>query len=540
MKALIVDDEKHVREAIQLLADWSSHGITEVVEASDGEEAVEIIRQQSPQIVMTDMRMPRKDGAELLTWLQSHTPDIKVLVISGYDDFDLVRHAIRHGGMDYILKPVEPGALNEALGKAAAAWQSEEDHRQQVNRMNIQMNQMKPLYDDRLLTDLVSGHRNNEMFLTELQERSLIPRTATRFAVAVLSDAQFDKGLPLKFHNRRHLLSFALINICSELLRGKGIAIRNINKADEIVVLYWDESVPLSSVIYQINDGIYDTLHRRVHFGLSQPRQGITEIPRAYAEAVNRLWNRNLLGNPSYLHEAGTSDTPRIQSLRNTAQEEKFRLAALSGSAEQMEAEADHWITEVFSSGFLSPEQLVRWNDEWEWMQDHWAEPDLSSAQKTVEEYEAQISSSPLPLNEFGLLSRDSWRDQIVSRLHAASRVLTQMHAKENHAVHDIARFLEQHYSEEISLQDIASRFFLSREYISRKFKQEFGVTLMDYLIDIRIEKAKLLLMNPHLRITHVAEMVGYQDEKYFSKVFKKLEGRTPNEYRKKFGHPKM
>ena len=155
MKALIVDDELHVRDAINLLADWQKHGITEVLQASNGEEAMDIIERYSPQIVMTDMRMPRKDGCELLSWLQAHRPDIKALVISGYDDFQLVRHAIRHGGLDYILKPVEPGALDEALNKAVSAWRSEEQSRQQVTRLNIEMNQMKPLYDDQLLTDLV-------------------------------------------------------------------------------------------------------------------------------------------------------------------------------------------------------------------------------------------------------------------------------------------------------------------------------------------------------------------------------------------------
>ncbi|MBP2002239.1 two-component system response regulator YesN [Paenibacillus shirakamiensis] len=535
MKALIVDDERHVREAINLLADWHRHGITEVIQAADGEEAVELIQHASPQIVMTDMRMPRKDGAALLTWLKNHMPDIKVLVISGYDDFDLVRHAIRNGGMDYILKPVDPIALNEALTKAVDAWRAEEQSRQQMNQLNIQMNQMKPLYDDRLLTELVSGQHFNRSFLNELQERSLIPHTATFFSVAVLSDAQFDEGLLLKFHNRRHLLSFALINICGELLRNKGIAIRNINKLGEIVILYWDTSAPLSTVLTQINAGIRKTLQRNVHFGLCQQQNVLSEIPKAYAEAVDKLWKRNVIGNLRYLHEEHDQEHGRQASIRNTQQEERFRLAALSGSLEQMESEAAQWIAHVTEFGYLSPDHLVRWNTEWDWMQHHWSEPESLDSKQAEEQYELESSVTPLPLDETGQLDTERWTHQIVARLSAASRTLTQRHSKDNHTVRDIARFLEQHYNKDISLQDISSQFFLSREYISRKFKQEFGLTILDYLSDIRIRKAKLLLMNPHLRIMQVAEMVGYHDEKYFSKVFKKLEGRTPNEYRKDF-----
>ena len=127
MRVLIVDDEQHVREAIGLLADWERHGITEIDQAADGEEAVRLIEENKPQIVMTDMRMPAKrTGAP---WLHTTKPDIKVLVISGYDDFEYVRHTIRSGGIDYILKPVEPDSLNEALAKAVQTWRLEEEKR---------------------------------------------------------------------------------------------------------------------------------------------------------------------------------------------------------------------------------------------------------------------------------------------------------------------------------------------------------------------------------------------------------------------------
>lgn len=104
MKVLIADDEKHVRDAIKMLADWDGHGVTGILEASDGQAAVELIAEESPQIVMTDMRMPRMDGTKLLEWIKDNRPDVKTIVISGYDDFELVRHTIRSGGLDYILK----------------------------------------------------------------------------------------------------------------------------------------------------------------------------------------------------------------------------------------------------------------------------------------------------------------------------------------------------------------------------------------------------------------------------------------------------
>ncbi len=139
-----------------------------------------------------------------------------------------------------------------------------------------------------------------------------------------------------------------------------------------------------------------------------------------------------------------------------------------------------------------------------------------------------------LPIDKRGLLSLPLWQKLVENRLLAAGQALTPSHSPSNPVIRDIARYLDAHYDEDISLQDMASRFYLSREYISRKFKQEYGVNLSEYLCRIRMDKAKLLLLNDKLRLHHIAGMVGYQDEKYFGKVFKKLEGVTPGEFRRR------
>ncbi|UZW66470.1 AraC family transcriptional regulator [Priestia flexa] len=98
--------------------------------------------------------------------------------------------------------------------------------------------------------------------------------------------------------------------------------------------------------------------------------------------------------------------------------------------------------------------------------------------------------------------------------------------------IYEIEQFLQMNYDRDVKLQEIAERFYLSREYISRKFKQEFQENISDYIVKVRMSKAKSLLKNEQLKIYEVANMIGYQDDKYFRKVFKKLEGLTPNEYR--------
>jgi two-component system response regulator YesN len=148
----------------------------------------------------------------------------------------------------------------------------------------------------------------------------------------------------------------------------------------------------------------------------------------------------------------------------------------------------------------------------------------------TLYEDSQQLS---LIADEQGLLSLSKWKQQLILGFHQLSQLLLQHQHKENKVIYEICSYIEKHYQENLTLQHISNQFFISREYISRKFKQEFKVNFSDYMSRIRIEKSKLLLLNPHLRIAKIAEEVGYPDVKYFSKVFKKIVGVSPNQFRK-------
>lgn len=247
MKTIIIDDEKHVREGLLLLADWNRFGINKIFEAEDGQEAIKLISMHKPEVIFTDMIMPKVDGVNLLKWIHSSNLNSKTIVVSGYDDFEYMRNAIFYNSFDYILKPIDPELLNETLGRAVDEWKKQ--------------------------------------FLSE-----------------------------------------------------------------------------------------------------------------------------------------------NNHTLTQTLPHEKYQAA--------------------------------------------------------------------------------------------------------ENSMKKIGDYLRQNYQQDINLQEIADRFFLSREYISRRFKQEFDETITDYLTRVRMDKAKELLRNPKRKIYEIAYHVGYQNEKYFSKVFKKVVGLTPNEYR--------
>lgn len=120
MKVLIIDDEKPVRDCINLLVNWADYQIDTVYEAEDGQEAIQIIQKNHPDLILTDIRMPGADGLQLMDWIYHNACHCKVIAISGYTDYEYVRQIFLQGGTDYILKPIQPQKLCDALKKALA------------------------------------------------------------------------------------------------------------------------------------------------------------------------------------------------------------------------------------------------------------------------------------------------------------------------------------------------------------------------------------------------------------------------------------
>lgn len=536
MKALIVDDEKHVRDAIRLLGHWAELGVETLLEAADGNEAVAVITAESPELILSDMRMPGKDGMALLEWISTHAPHSKVVVISGYDDFELVRHAIRYGGMDYLLKPVEADELNASLGKAIRAWSEAEAARSQSARQSIVVNRMRPHYQDRLLTALVAGRANGTSRLQQLRDELSFPDTLPCCSVAVTSLSHLDAGILAKYRSQPELLAFSVINIAAESFNtpDKGVAFRHLEQPDEVVLLYWGDSAGLQSLLEKVNQGMDQTLQRHLHFGISSCDAYPGGISAAYQEARLRLWRRNIRQSAGCLHlspPAQSGNKPK----RLSSMEETWRVAAMSGNAASISAAVAEWIEPISQLEVITGEQLQQWMDEFEWMIGRWLDDqgDLPTAMDLDTIEEQAFPFAELPLDPAGRLSIRLFQSQLEHRLLAAGKALIAPHPANSDPMSDIARYTEAHYKEDLSLQQIAAKFYLSREYISRKFKQQFGLNWSEYLGRQRMNSAKLLLQNPSLRLAQIAEMVGYQDEKYFSKVFKKMEGMTPGEYRK-------
>lgn len=544
MKALIVDDEKHVRDAIRLLVEWDAHGIDQIYEAADGQQAVELLSSQKPQIVMTDMMMPNMSGSALMEWISRHSPASKLIAISGHDDFALVRHTMQHGGMDYILKPIDPDTINAAVAKAVAAWLQDEEERTALHRQRMQVNEFKPLLSEKLWSSLLDDPSVYEANVRRLQYEFGLPTGIDEVQIAVAAINVCHPTFRHKFGDNRQLLYYSLLNIANEIVnrdaQSHGAVFRYSSAPNELVLVMWKQTDGIETVLQQVNKGLQQTMQRKLHFGVSEKAAFPAGMQNAYAGAKAALAHRNLLERTSHIHaapgsrafkDAGASAASK--AVRLASYEEAWKLAVQSGHAEQLKSAVRRWVDAVRSLHAVTPHMLQTWLKEWAALRMRIAQ---EVAPDAADQLIAQLAQHD-PLTDSDCseeLQWDVWEDAWQTALAALSAALLSHQGQEQHIIFDIAKYIEQHYHEELSLQDMAGRFYVSREYISRKFKQQFGINLSDYVTQIRIEKAQMLLLNPHLRIAQVAEMAGYQDEKYFSKVFKKVVGISPNAYRKR------
>ncbi|SCC42208.1 MULTISPECIES: response regulator transcription factor [Priestia] len=376
MKALIVDDEKNVRKVMRQLGEWESVGVNEVLEATNGIEALEIIEKEKPGVIFTDIKMPKMSGLQLIERLNQHSYTGKVILVTGYDDYTFMRKAIQLNSFDYLLKPIDPEAFQQVLTKVVDSLEAEQEENEEI------LAEAKKLRHSQLMTSLCLNEGTDTAFL-----HSIIPEA---------EDIDF-------------------------------------------TLLYF----------YQGH----------------QPDPCINELS-------NELQARNM-------------------GATFTFQGEENLYIVLTAKHQWVYVE--RWISENISI----PIRLVQ--------------DSFSSFNQIPEVFNGLLTA--LKGNQYRAIRQ-------VDELEALKRM------------QEIVAYVEDYYMEDISLQKLSKMFFLTREHISRKFKKETGMTLSKYVTNLRVRQAKQWLLETAETIHSISLMLGYQDEKYFSKLFKKVVGLTPFEYR--------
>lgn len=523
MIVLIVDDETHVREGIKLLGDWEKHGITTIYEASNGEEATNLIEKLRPEIIFSDMKMPKMDGTKLLEWIKGNHPTSKVIVVTGYDDYHYMRKAIHFGSTDYLLKPVDPEILNQTLETAVNEWKKEEEERKKEETSGQLMNMMKPVYRDRKFTQLMNSDEGVDEGLFE----ELGFQSSRSYTVGII---RVNRRTIEAFGGDRDLTYFTVLNVVNEILLEKecGIGFRYLSNKGEVVIIFWDRFDEVKEILTGIYKSLKAAMNIACPIALGKMVEESSQLKESYREARKVLVGRNLLEQKTckvYV-EYVMPDKP-LKSLMDYSS--SIDLAIQAGEIEAFDELIEQVRTDFTEQDYLSVRQVLQFENEYLLLSNRWYKANKLEV-KVSEDVEGRVDSY---FNEDGNFMLE---DYVAAKRREISLFLRklkkQASRKTSNIIEDIEAYLQANFDRDVKLQEISEHFYISREYISRKFKQEFNVNISDYIVNIRMKKAKSLLKNSQLKIYEIANMIGYQDDKYFRKVFKKVVGITPNEYR--------
>lgn len=533
-KVMIVDDEVLVRIGIQSLVRWEDYGYQIVCDASDGKEAFEKIQQYHPDIVLTDLMMSPVDGFELISKSRERYPEIQFIVLSSYNDFENVRAAMKLGAFDYIFKlTVKPDELMKIVQEASEAAKVVEQGQTQEENSQRNLDVIKK----KLICNILNSNVLPERSMEELKQLPL--KVCFDLPYRVLS-IEIDNFLIVRkkgdFMNPE-LLLFTMENILNELFnRWYQAEVFQDNEHGFIMVLNGDESQNSEQFVAAVEKEFeifvqyaWQYYGIEVSGALSRTFTGIEHLKSAAAQAGDVLEHR-------FFEETGKLSLYKERKREAVVVPGEFRMALL----EDMASAKEWHKVRRFLENLLSFLAEKKW---WNSLEVRYL------LRKVYRILAASFAGCRIDIHDFadkyGADMESAVNDYtFYSRISQSMLELFEQYVKEYESncgtgcrkeVSEAKSFVQTHMKEDLSLPEIAAMVNMSESHFSHTFKKETGISFLEYVYQIRIERAKHLLKTSDLKMNEIADEIGIYNPNYFSTQFKKKTGVSPLEYRQDY-----
>lgn len=522
-KILIVDDEQLIRDGLRKIIAWDEHGIEIAGEASNGLEALDAVQRLKPNLLLTDIRMPMMDGLKLIRTLREKRLDTKIIIISGYDDFQYVKEALKYGVENYIIKPINREELSSTLLSAVEKIQSET-----IDSIRSRENEF--VTRDNILYRLVT----NRISRKELEEKSSllgIDKKDCFFTAALIKALKREGNLDGISDSGGNLLGLAMINIINETILGHFNCNIFLDLNSDAVIIFHSDSKDriadkIEAVLVKCIENINHFLKTDVFIAVGKTQEAITSIHESYKTAGDLLQYFVIFPRNYIMRSENSERAPRNQESRHLDHD---RLKTLI-----MECKRD----EIISFFNLHHDNRIKTTGVTiEYMNNFTLEV-LACLIDTIKSVFTETEGILKTHEELfsGLLKQNKPEDLAAAAKNAALTLVEMIrHNKEKPKmlVDQIIEYVNSNYfSQELSLKALSHQFNFTAPYLGQLLKKKTGELFSDYLNGIRLGYAKELLMNTHLKATEISEKIGYSDPNYFYRAFKKNTGVYPSEFR--------
>ncbi|MBD2846302.1 response regulator [Paenibacillus sp. IB182496] len=540
-KLIIVDDERSTRRGLRVCMDWAKYGIEVAGEAENGRKGLELAEALQPDIVLTDVRMPVMDGIEMTGRLRALLPEVKVVFVSGYDEVDYLKTAMKMDAVDYILKPVHLPELTEVVEKIVTLTHRERGRRDLLQRMSARLHESMPLLRERFFVQLIrGGESGGEHDGAALGRRAAFLELGlaceASYAVLLVSIDNSQAVFEAMPEREAELVSFAVCNICQEVLEAEQAGFVFEHRRGEYVLAVQlgerggiESLVPLAERLKADLSGSLGRLAGGISLtiGIGGVASGLGQLHASYAMAYEAIAHKLYLGRNRVIafDALGSERAVDFGGWHARIAE----LAALLKSADRSALQAQ--LSETFAA--LAAERTIGYKDSQRIclqlllkISEFVAEFGFGTEALSRREAEAWARVAQLETLE-------DMQCELLGLLEAVCDAVERRKRTRSHeAVRSIVQIVESEYGGNLTIADIAAKVYLSQTYICLLFKQETGETINEYITRVRMHKAQELLRDTDLKLAEVCFAIGYAEPSYFSKQFRKWAGMNPREYR--------
>ncbi len=522
-KVLIADDEIKVGQLVKRLIQWDKLGLTCIGLVTDGQTAYEKILSESPDIVITDIRMPVLTGLEMIQKASEQGIKCHFIVVSGYKYFDYAQKALKYGVEDYLLKPIDEDELNGQLKKIVAEEEQREDKQQQVDRIEKKLEDSKYLRHKEFLKQILSQKQEN------------IDDANTEFGLQL--ENKCFRGLTFKLDRdvtapeNAQQMQFVLRKIMQkaentfETYTIDLIAAVQPNHSVQVLLNYFQteqENIDnkITDFFNEMDDYLENFQHYRITVGVSSEVESFEQISTVIEMSKEAAASRLFKGSGrriDYCDESHVLFSPK--DFQNEYEEFSKAVETMQTDACQYQI---HKCFRLASDKSLFASEFYAMGL---WL--------LRSAYVILEMADTFDTDVQQEILE-NLSTVEGLRDYVIRQIQTLIiKSRSERENRERKPVLEAIAYMKEHFAEKITLEDVAAIIGFNTNYFSELFKKETGENFSNYLLAIRMEKAKQMLRDTKTPVYEIGESVGYRDAKYFSQQFMKVVGVKPAEYRK-------
>lgn len=542
LKIFLAEDEVVVRETIKRMIPWEELGFELVGEAADGEMALPLLIRQQPDLLITDIKMPFMDGLTLARLAKKEIPGLKVVILSGYDDFNYAKQAIGIGVEDYLLKPITKNALIERLSEIRSRYEHEKTQKEYYEKFQREMQ----AYEKNSSRDFFEALVGGSMDMMEVYKR------AEKLGLDIVAEAYnvliFTMNCDEDFSGQRDEYSSweaESLELLENFFAGHSSAMLFRSNIFSYGVLLKGQRETIEENTRACVDEIRKILSRQDgrrewFLAVGQSVERLSQIQKSYHTASRAFSQRYLYDeNILYYDEMETMEHPGGQAeTEDNAYLQKVDVNALNPAILQkflsngLQEETENFVKDYFYAIGQEPMESLVFRNYVILNVRFSVISFIKGLGCDTNEMESADTEEVFAESGKNMESAIAYAKKMISQ---AIEIRDQNSGNKNRSILKTAvDFIDSHYmDEEISLNTVANVANVSSNHFSALFSQNMGQTFIEYLTTLRMNKAKELLRCTGMRSSEIAGEIGYKDAHYFSYLFKKTQGMTPSDYRK-------